>query len=175
MQNKKMKWKGLNMKWEGVNTLRLGNIAPLSNEDISFRLKVGKIQQAAWFGLLALIVLALMGFFGNDYTFQNQSLQNESGLEVPYLSTSAKPTTWTLRVQPSNEIWLSSKLSTFVRFEKISPVPDQTRFSEQRIHLHYNQAPAKIEFTVRAKRNGFVEGKIGTANEVFDLGYLSIP
>jgi hypothetical protein len=161
------------MKWENVNALSLGNISTLSNEDISYQFKLWKIQQVAWFGILSLIVAALLGFLGGEYTFQSSGLKSVTGISYPYLAHSFKPTTWTLKTENSNEIWMSDKLSQSVAVENISPTPSSVTTVGDRLVLSFAQAPTEVVFRVKPTHSGFVEGKIGTEKEAFSVGFYS--
>jgi hypothetical protein len=161
------------MKWENGNALRLGNINSISNEEISFQFKVWKIQQLAWFGFLSLIVAALLGFFGGEYTIQKSVSKTEAGIEYPYLAQGLKPTQWTLRTQKANEVWISNKLAGAVKIDSIWPAPTTSATTGEKLVLHYDKAPGEIVFRVTPHARGFVEGKVGTEKEAFSVGFLS--
>lgn len=161
------------MKWENGSTLRLGNINSISNEEISFQFKLFRIQQLAWFGFIALIVAALLGFFGGEYTIQKTVSKSEVGIEYPYLAQGSKATQWTLRTQKSNEVWVSNKLAAAVHIDSIWPAPTRTVKQSDRLVLQYEQAPGEVIFRVTPHARGFVEGKVGTEQGAFSVGFLS--
>lgn len=158
------------------------------DEDMEFQEREWRVERFGWFGLLLVVVLAMLGLFGNGPISWTSASTDDGSLEVSFErfgrrggsqdlgvtvdATAAEGSTW--------EIELSQGFVDSMRIDSIIPEPDSVEAVPGGVRYTFAQADPTAElearFSVTPRQLWGQGGEIGlTGGEPVTISYFLFP
>jgi hypothetical protein len=143
------------------------------DQDLDFQEKEWRIERIAWFALLVLLALALLGLFGTGWLSSSVASTDDDALVLDYerFIRHDGEASLDIEVGPDQvregqvEFWISTDYLHDFQLQGVSPEPDEVRAEGDRqvyVFLSENpNAPLTISFSMTPERMGRYPGEIG--------------
>lgn len=158
------------------------------NEDIDFQRREWRVERFGWFGLLAVVGLAVLGLFGNGPISWSTATTDDGTLEVSYERFGRRGGSQDLGVTAAADaadggtwqIVISQAYVDSVRIDSISPEPDAVEVVPGGVRYTFTQADPAAELEARFDVTPQVlwkqEGEVGLAGaEPITFGFFLFP
>jgi hypothetical protein len=156
------------------------------DEDLPFQKRVWRVQRWSWGIFSAVLVLALLGFFGSGAASKARVEQGPYSIEYDRYVRRESPVQWTLSAAPSGAqddpltVELNREYLEKTKVDTIDPEPLRTQATAkgQRYFFAVEKGAAKpIQFLFRAsaEKAGPLEVRVKVGKESLEFGQFVYP